>query len=253
MVGHERYRQLVTVAAEKITAGGTVFDKIVALSIDGLPVAAELAPLIGVDPCQVVGLPIEKTADDYRLDFRLLRLRLEAFQNTNVLVVDGASNRGLLTKKAVMTIQDPKADVFAASCVLLAQEDGILQPDYVAEKWRGKPPAFHWEAQPTDEPYQALPKDMLQIAKEIRETDNEFNTIIAASTTGFLGAAVLSKQLGIERSNVVGLPGGITPWATLGSCLGRHTLALGHATELAPIAAMITDQKGSVHAYALTA
>ena len=59
-----------------------------------------------------------------------------------MLVIDEASKRGLLTRKAVAAVEDRRGK--AKSCVLIAWKDG-LQPDFVAETCEGEPPDFYWE------------------------------------------------------------------------------------------------------------
>ena len=114
---------------------------ILALSTGGFPVAAALAKLLGIRSRDVVGLPVYKDDDeDYHLDENLVSLR--SCVGRQVLVVDEASHRGLLTRKAVDAVT--KLGGIAKSCVLIAWEGGI-QPDFVAETCPGKPPKFYWE------------------------------------------------------------------------------------------------------------
>ena len=59
-----------------------------------------------------------------------------------VLVIDEASKRGLLTQKAVNVVEEHGGK--AKSCVLIAWNKGI-HPDYIAEICEGEPPDFFWE------------------------------------------------------------------------------------------------------------
>jgi hypoxanthine phosphoribosyltransferase len=120
-------------------------DTILALSTGGFPVAAALAKRLGISSRNVVGLPVYKNKDkDYHLDDRIVSLGSCA--GRQVLVVDEASNRGQLTRKAVDAVVGLGgiAKSCVKSCVLIAWEGGI-QPDFVAETCAGRPPKFYWE------------------------------------------------------------------------------------------------------------
>jgi len=99
------------------------------------------AKQLGIRSRDVVGLPVYKDeAEDYHLDDRIVRLG--SCVGRQVLIVDEASNRGLLTRKAVDAVVELGG--VAKSCVLIAREGGV-QPDFVAETCAGKPPKFYWE------------------------------------------------------------------------------------------------------------
>jgi hypoxanthine phosphoribosyltransferase len=116
-------------------------DTILALSTGGFPFAAALAKKIGISSQHVIGLPVYKDADgSYCLDSRLVSLG--DCTGRQILIVDEASNRGILMKDAVSTVVSHGGT--AMSCVLVACENGIL-PDFVAETCVGKPPKFYWE------------------------------------------------------------------------------------------------------------
>lgn len=121
----------------------TIFkpDTILALSTGGFPVAAAIAKRLGIKSRNVVGIPVYKDeTGDYHLDDTLVSLG--DCSNRQVLVIDEASKRGLLTRKAVRAIEEHGG--IAKSCVLIAWKDGV-QPDYVAEICEGEPPDFYWE------------------------------------------------------------------------------------------------------------
>jgi len=102
---------------------------------------AALAKPLGIRSSDVVGFPIYKDeTEDYHLDDRLVNLG--SCLGRHVLVVDEASNRGLLTGKAVDAVVERGG--LAKGCVLIADEGGV-QPDFVAETCPGKPPKFYWE------------------------------------------------------------------------------------------------------------
>lgn len=142
LISHEAFDALTDVLIMRIREAKYRPDYIVALSTGGFPVAAALAKALGVNSRRVVGLPVFKDQDGgYYLDEGLVALapRLSG----TFLVVDEASNRGLLTRQIAELIEVRGAQ--ARSCVLLAREAG-LQPDFVASRWVGKPPKFYWEA-----------------------------------------------------------------------------------------------------------
>jgi hypoxanthine phosphoribosyltransferase len=142
MVTLERFNVLLEAVIGKIQADETFDpDTILALSTGGFPVAAALAKRLGIRSRNVLGLPIYKDEDvDYHLDDRIVNLGSCA--GRQVLVVDEASNRGQLTRKAVEAVVQRSG--IAKSCALIAWDGGI-QPDYVAETCAGKPPKFYWE------------------------------------------------------------------------------------------------------------
>lgn len=142
LVSPQRFEELIDVVSAAIVEDSSFEpNAIIALSTGGFPVAAALAKRLDISSRHVVGIPAYKDeTGDYHLDNEILELR--RCDNRSFLVVDDASNRGLLTKKAVDVIV--QAGGTARSCVLIAQEDGLL-PDYVAETCRDKPPKFFWE------------------------------------------------------------------------------------------------------------
>ena len=116
-------------------------DTILALSTGGFPVAAALAKKLGVKSRNVIGMPVYKDeSGDYHLDDQLITLG--DCTNRQVLIVDEASKRGILTQKAVTIIENHGGK--AKSCVLIAWKEGI-QPDYIADTCLGNPPDFFWE------------------------------------------------------------------------------------------------------------
>jgi hypoxanthine phosphoribosyltransferase len=138
----DRFNGLLDIVIGKIQSDEAFDpDTILALSTGGFPVAAALAKRLGIRSRDVVGLPVYKDEDeDYHLDDRIVTLGSCA--GRQVLVVDEASNRGQLTRKAVAAVVERGS--IAKSCVLIAWEGGI-QPDFVAETCAGKPPKFYWE------------------------------------------------------------------------------------------------------------
>lgn len=138
-----KFNRLLSIVVSKIQADSKFRpDTLLALSTGGFPVAAALAKRLGVRSRDTLGLPVYKdSAGDYHLDNRFVRLG--RFVGRQVLVVDEASNRGLLTKKVVRAVMDRGG--IAKSCVLIASRAGI-QPDYVAETCIGNPPKFYWES-----------------------------------------------------------------------------------------------------------
>lgn len=89
----------------------------------------------------VVGIPAYKDeTGDYHLDDAILKL--QPVGGLTFLVVDDASNRGQLTRKANEAIEHQGG--VAKSAVLIGNSAG-LQPDYVGEIHNGKPPKFFWE------------------------------------------------------------------------------------------------------------
>ena len=142
MVTLDRFNHLLEIVIEKIQADGQFRpDTILALSTGGFPLAAAMAKRLGIRSRDVAGLPVYKDEiGDYHLDTRIVGLR--DCTNRQVLVVDEASKRGLLTSKAVTAVEERGGK--ARSCVLIAWEEGI-QPDFVAETCTGEPPDFYWE------------------------------------------------------------------------------------------------------------
>lgn len=142
IVSLEKYKELLAIVLEKIRADETFDpDTILALSTGGFPVAAAIAKRLGIKSRDVVGIPVYKDkTGDYHLDDTLVRLR--DCSNRQVLVIDEASKRGILTQKAVTAIENLGGK--AKSCVLIAWKEGI-QPDFVAETCTGEPPDFFWE------------------------------------------------------------------------------------------------------------
>ncbi|HKX73154.1 MAG TPA: phosphoribosyltransferase [Candidatus Saccharimonadales bacterium] len=138
----DRFNDLLDAVIGNIQADNWfVPDTILALSTGGFPVAAALAKRLGIASRNVVGLPVYKDEhNDYHLDDRIVSLGDCA--GRQILVVDEASNRGLLTGKAVDAVIERGG--IAKSCVLIAWEGGV-QPDFVAETCSGKPPKFYWE------------------------------------------------------------------------------------------------------------
>lgn len=142
LVSLEKYQKLLAILLEKIHADKTFDpDTIVALSTGGFPVAAAIAKRLGIQSRDVVGVPVYKDeTGDYHLDDTLVRLG--DCSNRQVLVIDEASKRGILTQKAVTAVENLGGK--AKSCVLIAWIEGI-QPDFVAETCAGEPPDFFWE------------------------------------------------------------------------------------------------------------
>lgn len=136
------YKKLVENVIKKIQADDKFRpDAILALSTGGFPVAAAIAKRLGVRSRNVVGIPVYKDhTGEYHVDDQLVCLR--NCSNRHVLVVDDASKRGLLTRKAVRAVEERGG--VAKSCVLIAWKEGI-QPDYVAETCADEPPEFYWE------------------------------------------------------------------------------------------------------------
>lgn len=137
-----KYKKFLSVVIKKIQADDSFHpDTIVALSTGGFPVAAATAKRLGIKSRNVVGIPVYKDeTGDYHLDEQLVSLG--DYSNRQVLVIDEASKRGFLTRKAVTAIEDRGGK--AKSCVLIAWKKG-LQPDFVAETCTGEPPDFYWE------------------------------------------------------------------------------------------------------------
>lgn len=138
----DTFNELLEVVLEKIQSATTFHpDTILALSTGGFPIAAVLAKRLNIPSRYVVGLPVYKDeTGDYHLDDQLVALG--DYTNRTVLVVDEASNRGMLTVKAVDSVVQHGG--IAKSCVLLAWDGGI-QPNFVAETCPTKPPKFYWE------------------------------------------------------------------------------------------------------------
>lgn len=138
----DKYKELLDIIIREILSDKKFQpDTILALSTGGFPVAAAIAKRFNIKSRNVVGIPVYKDeTGDYHLDDRLVSLG--DCSNRQVLVVDEASKRGLLTRKAVTAVEDKGGT--AKSCVLIAWKDGV-QPDYVAETCAGEPPDFYWE------------------------------------------------------------------------------------------------------------
>jgi hypoxanthine phosphoribosyltransferase len=138
----KKFRALVTSVVKQIEKDKTFTpDTIIALSTGGFPVAAAVAKRLGIKSRNVVGMPVYKDqTGDYHLDEQLVKLG--DCTNRQVLVVDEASKRGILTQKVVKAVEEQGGR--AKSCVLIAWEKG-MQPDYVAETCNGEPPDFFWE------------------------------------------------------------------------------------------------------------
>lgn len=141
-VSPQRFEELVDRVAHAIQSSSEFQpNAILALSTGGFPVAAALAKRLRISSRHVVGIPAYKDqSGDYHFDDRIAELR--RCDDLTFLVVDDASNRGLLTKKAIAAIETKGGS--ARSCVLIASEGGIL-PDYVGETCPGAPPKFFWE------------------------------------------------------------------------------------------------------------
>ena len=140
-VSLDEFNELIASVVASIATADFQPDTILALSTGGFPVAAALAKRLAINSRNVVGLPAYKDEiGDYQLDDRIVQLQNCAA--LRVLVVDDASNRGLLTRKAVQAVEMHGGT--AKSCVLVAWKDGI-QPDFVGRTCDGKPPKFFWE------------------------------------------------------------------------------------------------------------
>ena len=141
-VSLEKYNKLLKIVLQKIQSDKAFHpDTILALSTGGFPVAAAIAKLLGIKSRNVIGIPVYKDeTGDYHLDEQLVCLK--DCSERQVLVVDEASKRGLLTRKAVTAVEEHGGK--AKSCVLIAWEKGI-QPDYIAQTCEGEPPDFYWE------------------------------------------------------------------------------------------------------------
>ncbi len=138
----DKFNRLLDEILEQIAADDTFLpDTILALSTGGFPVAAAIAKRLKIKSRNVVGIPVYKDeTGDYHLDDTLVSLG--DCSNRQVLVIDEASKRGLLTRKAVGAVEERGGK--AKSCVLIAWRDGI-QPDFVAQTCEGEPPDFYWE------------------------------------------------------------------------------------------------------------
>lgn len=138
----DKYKDLLDVVIKKIQIDKEFQpDTILALSTGGFPVAASISKRLGIKSRNVVGIPVYKDdTGDYHLDDQLVILG--DCSNRQILVIDEASKRGLLTRKAVTAVEDKGGR--AKSCVLIAWKGGV-QPDYVAETCAGEPPNFYWE------------------------------------------------------------------------------------------------------------
>ncbi len=138
----EEFNELVSAVTALVeTDDSFTPNAILALSTGGFPVAAALAKRLDISSRHVVGVAAYKDeTGDYHLDDTLVQL--QKCKSRTFLVVDDASNRGLLTKKAVQAIEELGGR--ARSCVLIAWEGGE-QPDYVGTTCPGEPPKFFWE------------------------------------------------------------------------------------------------------------
>lgn len=136
------FNRLVRVVATKIQDDPEFTpDTILALSTGGFMLGVALAKQLNINSGNVVGLPIIKDEHgNYSLDEQLVRLK--SCVGRHILVVDEASNRGILTREIVDTVKRRRGK--AKSCVLIARQSGI-QPDYVAKKCLDLPPKFFWE------------------------------------------------------------------------------------------------------------
>lgn len=142
-VSLEKFNILLDKLVEQVETDSAFHpDTILALSTGGFPVAAAIAKRLKIKSRDVVGIPVYKDeTGDYHLDDTLVSLG--DCSNRQVLVIDEASKRGLLTRKAVDVVAEHGG--IARSCVLIAWKGGI-QPDFVAETCEGEPPDFYWEA-----------------------------------------------------------------------------------------------------------
>src|SRR2546423_13670754 len=106
IVSLDRFNVLLDVLLKKIQADETFQpDTILALSTGGFPIAAAIAKRLAIRSRNVVGLPVYKDeTGDYHLDDQLVSLG--NCTNRQVLVIDEASRRGLLTRKAVAAVKE---------------------------------------------------------------------------------------------------------------------------------------------------
>src|SRR5947209_3714348 len=102
----KKFNNLLASVIEQIQSDTTFQpDTLLALSTGGFPVAAAIAKRLGIRSRNVVGIPVYKDeTGDYHLDDQLVVLG--DCSDRKVLVVDEASKRGLLTKKAVTAVED---------------------------------------------------------------------------------------------------------------------------------------------------
>src|SRR5437762_650648 len=117
-VSLEKFNELLKIVLKKIQSDSSFHpDTILALSTGGFPFAAAIAKKLNIKSRNVVGLAIYKDeTGDYHLDETLVSLG--DFSNNNVLVVDEASKRGFLIRKAVTAVEEHGGK--AKSCVLIA-------------------------------------------------------------------------------------------------------------------------------------
>lgn len=140
VVTPERFLQLVNVVATQIQDDGYNPDMILALASGGFVPAAALAKRLPT-VTTLEGISVKKDGQgNYHPETGLVRLSL--FAGRRVLVVDEASDRGILTQQVVKLVSSHGG--LALSCVLIARESGI-QPDFVGGACRRKPPRFFWE------------------------------------------------------------------------------------------------------------
>ena len=142
IVSLEKFKKLLNKIIKQIQADNSFHpDTILALSTGGFPVATAIAKRLGISSRNVVGIPVYKDeTGDYHLGDRIVSLG--NCSNRQVLVIDEASKRGLLTRKAVAAVEEHGGT--AKSCVLIAWKEGI-RPDFIAETCTGEPPDFYWE------------------------------------------------------------------------------------------------------------
>jgi adenine/guanine phosphoribosyltransferase-like PRPP-binding protein len=142
LVSPHRFDELVDRVVSFIRNDDTFHpNAVLALSTGGFPVAAAIAKRLHITSRHVVGMPAYRDDNgDYHLDDQILKL--QGCKGLTFIVVDDASNRGILTRKAVESVEQQGG--VARSCVLVARE-GALLPDYVAETCTDKPPKFFWE------------------------------------------------------------------------------------------------------------
>lgn len=117
---------------------------IIAFSNGGFVVAGKIASQLGIASENVVGLPVRKHNGEYWLDQTLVRLFTENWEGRDVLCVDDASNRGLLTRQTADELIRLKV-ARVRTCVLIANRYGIHQPNIVGRPWDGAPPKMPWE------------------------------------------------------------------------------------------------------------
>ena len=102
----KKFNELLEILVKKIRSDDTFQpDTILALSTGGFPLAAAIAKRLDIRSRNVVGIPVYKDdTGDYHLDDQLVSLG--DCSNRQVLVIDEASKRGLLTRKAIDVVKD---------------------------------------------------------------------------------------------------------------------------------------------------